>query len=167
MKKSLSTLTKALVFTFLLSAGFNLGTPTHSEAGFLQDLVTAKCKADPFCQSPSSSNSEMPTYETCIKSAKGIPSFIKLCNKAYSKINADKAAGDAARLTAKKRDLRHRYEGVLKNSREKQRITVEEQRRNYNRTQIRPGYTNGPVVNRNVSTLPLAGKSISSRYLKK
>jgi len=32
MKKSTSILTKALIFTFLLSAGINLGTPTRSEA---------------------------------------------------------------------------------------------------------------------------------------
>ena len=34
MKKSTSILAKSLIFTFLLSAGINLGTPTHSEAGW-------------------------------------------------------------------------------------------------------------------------------------
>lgn len=34
MKRPNSNLIKSLVFTFLLSAGINLGTPTHSEAGW-------------------------------------------------------------------------------------------------------------------------------------
>jgi len=153
MKRSTSILTKSLIFTFLLSSGFTFGKPTRSE-GIPHWLQHTLCTTDPICHGII----ELRHYGNSNNAAK------RNANVAAAQATAAQAAAEAQREAAKKEELRKQHERQLKRAEGEQRKKVVEQKRRYNRTQIRPGYANRPVYKGSVSK-PLAGKTFSSRIL--